>query len=86
MIDSNITVTKLIEECKKYYALPNNSVGGSLHIVLDDGNIHDEHVKFCIGYAEGKNDNEGVLLGKMILKASKTQRKKLYNNYHLYYK
>lgn len=84
MEDNQITVPKLIEECKKYYKLPNNSVGGSLHIVLDDGNLEDSHIKYCIGYAKENGDSEGVLLGQILLKATKTQRKKLYKNSQLY--
>jgi len=82
--DNKITVPQLIEECKKYYALPGNRVGGSLHIVLDDDNIGDNHIKYCIEYAKSKNDIEGIKLGELILKASKTQRKKLVNNYSHY--
>lgn len=84
MQNNEITVPKLIEECKKYYQLPNNRVGGSLHIVLDDGNIEDSHIEYCIGYAKENGDDEGVLLGQILLKATKTQRKKLYNNSQLY--
>ena len=60
--NSKITVPQLIEECKKYYAMPNNSAGGSLHIVLDNDNIKDNHIKFCIETAESKGDKAGVML------------------------
>lgn len=75
------TVSQVMELVREYYRLPNNSVGGSLHIVLSDGNIEDSHVKFCIQWAKDHNDPEGVKLGELLLKMSKTQRKKLYKNH-----
>lgn len=82
--DLKITVPQLIEECKKYYAMPNNSTGGNLHIVLDDENIKDNHIKFCIETAESNGDKAGVMLGKLLLQASMTQRRKLVSSYCLY--
>jgi hypothetical protein len=60
-----------------YVALPNNRVGGNLHIVLDDQNIKDYHIQFCIDMAIEKGDTAGVELGRAILQLSKTQRLKL---------
>ena len=82
--NSKITVPQLIEECKKYYAMPNNSMGGCLHIVLDDENIKDNHIKFSIDEAEREGDEAGVRLGKLLLQASMTQRRKLVKSYLLY--
>lgn len=75
---SKVTVPELIEECKKYYSIPNNGVGGNLHIVLDDGNIHDEDIMYCIKLSKENGDEAGVNLGNMLMSASKTQRKKAY--------
>lgn len=60
-----------------YYNLPNNESGGSLHIVLDDNNVQDSSVQFCIDWAKKEDDIYGVLLGKVLLRMSKTQRLKL---------
>jgi hypothetical protein len=84
VIGSKPTVPQLIEAAKAYYSMPGNGVGGSLHIVLDDDNIEDSHIQWCIDYASSKGDNEGVLLGKMLLAASYTQRRKLVNSYGAY--
>lgn len=84
VIGSKPTVSQLIKAAKAYYAIPNNGVGGSLHIVLDDENIEDCHINWCIDYAMANDDNEGVLLGKMLLGASYTQRRKLVRNYEAY--
>lgn len=32
---------KLLQLCVEWYAMPENSVGGILHIVLDDDNVRD---------------------------------------------
>ena len=77
-----MTVPELIEAARDYYT--KNPVGGSLHIVLDDGNLKDDSIKWCIDYARGEGDEEGAKLGEMILGASMTQRKKLYNSYSKY--
>lgn len=82
--EEQITVPFLIEECRKYYALPDNGVGGSLHIVLDDDNIENHHIQWCIEHAQEKGDVEGVRLGNLLLKASKTQRKRLVKSYSQY--
>ena len=68
---------------RDYYAKPGNSVGGSLHIVLDDENIEDVHVEFCRDQAREKGDDDGVRLAEMLLLMSKTQRKKLARMEHL---
>jgi hypothetical protein len=54
-----------------------NGAGGSLHIVLDDGNVEDSSVQFCIDYAKKNGDEVGVKLGEILLTMSKTQRDKL---------
>lgn len=51
--------------------------GGSLHIVLDDGNVEDSHVEFCRQFAIEHGDSEGEKLAEILLRMSKTQRSKL---------
>lgn len=50
---------------------------GSLHIVLDDGNVADNHVQWSIDHAVDYQDEEGAALGRILLTMSKTQRRKL---------
>lgn len=71
------TVPEVIPIMRKYAALPGNSVGGSLHIVLDDGNVDDDSVLHCIKWAHECADVAGVKLGEILLRMSRTQRKKL---------
>lgn len=42
------TVAEVLPLVNAYYAKPGNSVGGNLHIVLDDCNVEDGHVEFCL--------------------------------------
>jgi hypothetical protein len=53
---------------------------GALHIVLDDGNVENKHVRFCIQSAESEGDTEGLELARILLRMSKTQRLKLGNS------
>lgn len=71
------TVPEVLPFVKAYLAKDGNMSGGSLHIVLDDGNILDRHIKFCIEYARERGDKDGVKLGELLLRTSKTQRIKL---------
>jgi hypothetical protein len=60
-----------------YYQKPENSVGGNLHIVLEDKNVKDSDVIFCLNQAIDKDDLDGEVLARQILSMSKTQRLKL---------
>jgi hypothetical protein len=71
------TVPEVLPLAKAYYAKPGNSCGGNLHIVLDDGNIEDYWVKSCINVARQKGDEDGVKLAELLLRMSKTQRRKI---------
>lgn len=74
------TVTpEIIERFKAYHNAPNNGAWGSLHIVLDDGNIEDKHIEFCIKNAVERKDGEGAELAKLLLAFTKTQRIKIRN-------
>jgi len=50
---------------------------GHLHIALDDGNVRDSDVDFCIMFAAEWQDDEGLALARILRTMSKTQRKKL---------
>lgn len=60
-----------------YYAQAGNGAGGSLHVVLDDGNVADSHVIFCIEWAKREGDKAGEIIGELLLLMSSTQRLKL---------
>jgi hypothetical protein len=69
---------KIPDVLPKFVAyLRENIAWGSLHIALDDGNIKDSDIEFCIDYARQGLDTEGSELGLILLSMSKTQRKKI---------
>lgn len=72
---ATITVPEVIERFAAYHL--ENPVWGSLHIVLEDFNIDDSHVQFCVDYAIKSGDKEGEELGKILLQMSKSQRLKI---------
>ncbi len=38
----------LVERIRAFYELPDCSAGGPLHIVLDDTNVEDDHIEWCL--------------------------------------
>lgn len=71
------TIPEVLPLVRAYYAKPGNSVGGSLHIVLEDYNVADSNVEWCRTNAWEKGDKDGVALAEMLLLMSRTQRRKL---------
>ena len=69
------TVPEVMPLVREYYE--DNYAGGSLHIVLDDGNIRDSDLEFCLKEAELAGDERAIKIAKLMLQMSKTQRKKL---------
>jgi hypothetical protein len=68
---------ELIARIQAYWNLPGNGVGGSLHVVLDDGNVEDVQVRGSRDSALGKGDAEGAAILDVLLTMSRTQRTKL---------
>lgn len=53
------------------------SVGGHLHIVLDDGNVEDGHVSYCLEEAMADQCETCVKLATLLRQMSRTQRGRL---------
>ena len=53
-------------------------VGGHLHIVLDDGNLANHHVDFCLLSAMSEKCATCTELAHLLMAMSRTQRAKLY--------
>jgi len=68
---------ELLQRFMRYYH--DNPTWGSLHVILEDGNLHDSDVKWCLELAASLNDAEGEALAYELLKMSVTQRRKLYD-------
>lgn len=80
--DEKPSVPQVTPAVHAYRDSKGNTLGGSLHIVLDDGNVDDFSVKFCIAHARGRDDIEGVALGEVLLRMSRTQRKKIAEQFY----
>jgi hypothetical protein len=72
-----ITVPDALPLVRRYYALPGNGSGGSLHIVLDECNVEDGNIDWCMKRAEENSDHAGQALALVLRRMSKTQRRKL---------
>lgn len=53
--------------------------GGNLHIVLEDGNLEDNHIQYCIQSALDEMDGDGAVLGNWLLKLTPEEREDIYN-------
>lgn len=71
------TIPDILPLLLAYYAKPGNAVGGSLYTIMENGNIQDKHVQYCLDSARANGDDDGVLLAEMLLRMSKTQRSRL---------
>lgn len=65
-------LAELIDGYLGYYP-----AGGSLHIVLSDGNYSTEHVDFCRTGAKRKDDFWGVVIAKGLLMFTEDERKQI---------
>jgi hypothetical protein len=72
------TVPEVQPLVEAYRALPGNIVGGSLHVVLDDGNVDDKSIGYCLNAAREDGDEDGAAIAQVLLRMSKTQRRKVH--------
>lgn len=79
------TVAEIMILVKEYYNKEWNWSWWNLHIVLDDWNIKDGDINFCIERANNVNDIDWAIIAKKLLQMSKTQRLKVYNNLYMIY-
>ena len=77
-----MTTQQTLELARKYYAKEDNSCGGSLHIVLDDGNVEEESVCFCLKEAQTRSDSDGIDLCNALLTITESMRHELYCELH----
>ena len=73
---------EVIADVQSFYALPGNDMGGNLHIVLDDGNLEDHAVWFCLERSLVKRDQIAARIARQLLAMTRTQRKRVYRNAH----
>lgn len=73
------TIPEVEPLVRSYYSKPGNSVGGTLHIVLDDCNIKDSNVRWCLEECSRIGDEDGKRISELMLRMSRRQRLRLAN-------
>ena len=76
------TIPEVLPVARAYVAKSGNSVGGSLHLVLDDPNYDDGSVRYCLELARERDDQDGIVLAHLLLAMTRTQRSKLARQLH----
>lgn len=71
------TIPEVLPLVNKYVSKLGNEHGGSFHIILEDCNIDDRHVRFCLEDAESNKDMEGIYIARKLMQMSRTQRTKI---------
>lgn len=70
---------EFISELIAYY-YTYEGVGGALHIVLDDGNLEDDPIHWCIKYAQEHKDYLAIAIGKYLLDLELWEREAMYEH------
>ena len=65
---------KIVEE---FYNLNGNCVGGNLHIVLDDINVGDDTILWCLDRCIVQSDLDGAFLCELLLQYTEDQREEI---------
>ena len=63
-----------------------NPMGCCLHIAISDENIDNSHIEFCIYHAVENGHFDCERVSRLLLLMSRTQRKKVRNNWSHYKK
>lgn len=78
-------LTRIVLACRDYYRAESaNSCGGSLHIVLDDGNLEDDAIAWCRDKSTERGDRAGFELATRLLRLPLWQRELVYARYDEY--
>jgi hypothetical protein len=66
-----------LAEAHRLYLLLNEKAGCCWHILLDDNNVDDDCVRWCINLAATQGHPVCIEIGPLLQRMSKTQRLKL---------
>lgn len=72
-------IGKLANLIAEYYKKEGNGCGGNCHLVLDDGNLEDSDIQFCIGYCAKADDTDGLAIMREMLSLNPEERQKVYD-------
>jgi hypothetical protein len=75
--DGPVPVAAVLPLVRALYRTPEGGSGCCLHIVLDDFNVEDSHVEFCIGYARSEGHADCEALSRVLRRMTAGQRWKL---------
>jgi len=70
---------KLLKKCLEWYLLPENRAGGCLHIILDDGNVDNDDLLFCLNNTK---DEKAIDILEGLQKLHVSKRKWVVQNIH----
>jgi hypothetical protein len=76
-----ITTQEIVEIIKDFYSQEGNGAGGYLHCALDDGNLEDHDIKYCIKFAKEHYDLQAIILGYLLLLLTYEQREEAYKKF-----
>ena len=62
-----------------YISVPDYGCGGSLHVVLDDGNIEHANINWCKDKCEEDNDALGMLIADILLEFTEEELQEMYD-------
>lgn len=60
-----------------YYEMPGHTLGGAVHIVIENHNADDDDVEWCYEYARKEGDGAGMAIALALRQLSRTQRLKV---------
>lgn len=73
-------VPEVLVLARALYSTYEGGAGCCLHIALDDGNLEDSSLEWCLKYARERGHEFCVDLAEKMLRMSGTQRGKVYKN------
>ncbi len=60
-----------------YLAKPENGSGGRCHVVLEDGNLFDGSIQYCLGECEYAGDVDGARIMNAMFEMTRSQRRRV---------
>ncbi len=75
-----MTIEEIITSCREYYSISGNEAGGNLHVALDDGNLGDSTLHFCLTTCVELGDDSGAEIAADLLELSYIDRGIVYQN------
>jgi len=59
-----------------------HSAGCCLHLAVDDGNLDDDSVQFCYGYASAKEHDDCVAVARLLCAMTEEERERAVGAHH----